>query len=135
MHRKKSIINLINPTTICMLICAITLFNLTYKTYEYKVGDPIGAVGGRLLVGISGGVVGAIFGLILSFIVHLFFGPSRTQRLLKEQNRILNDNNNENNYSKNSKVDELNKLNDLKKSGLLSLGEFKKLKNEILNRR
>jgi len=114
-----------------MLVCAIALFNLTYKTYEFKVGDRIGAVGGRLLVGISGGVVGAIFGLILSLIARLFFRSSRNQRLLKEQNRILKDNNN---YNKNTKVDELNKLNDLKKSGVLSVVEFKKLKNEILNR-
>ena len=131
--RKK--ISLINPTTICMLICAIPLFNVFYKTYEHNVGDPISAVEGRLLMGITGGIGGAMLGLILAFIAHLFFKPSHTNRLIQEQNRMLNENNKENNYDKNSKVDELNKLNNLKKSGVLSLEEFKKLKNEILNRK
>jgi len=118
-----------------MLICAILLFKVFYKTYEHSVGDPIGAVEGRLLMGIIGGIGGAMLGLLLAFIAHLFFKPSHTNRLLKEQNRMLNDNYRENNYNKNSKVDEINKLNNLKKSGVLSLEEFKKLKNEILNRK
>ncbi|MCB2295449.1 hypothetical protein LGK95_18360 [Clostridium algoriphilum] len=124
-------ISFINPTTICMVICAIFLFNVFYKTYEYSPNDPIGAVGGRLLLGVTGAIVGAIMGLILTFIAHLFFKPSRTNRLLKEQNNILYNNN----CNKNNKIEELNKLTELKKSGTLSEEEFKKLKNKILNKR
>ncbi|MCB2362248.1 SHOCT domain-containing protein [Clostridium estertheticum] len=124
-------ISFINSTTICMVICAIFLFNVFYKTYEYSPDDPIGAVGGRLLVGITGAIVGALMGLILRFIGHLFFRPCRTDRLIREQNKILSNNN----YNKNSKVNELKELNELKKSGALSEEEFKKMKNEILNRR
>ncbi|MCB2295894.1 hypothetical protein LGK95_20750 [Clostridium algoriphilum] len=127
--RKK--ISLINPTTICMLICAILLFDVSYRTFEYSVGDPIGAANGRLLVAIAGGIGGAVMGFILASIAHLFFKPSRTNRLLQEQNRMLNNNNN----NINNKIDKLNKLNELKKSGAISENELKKLKNEILNER
>lgn len=128
MNKKKSVIN---PTTICMIICAIFVSDAFYKSFQYSVGDPIGAVNGRLLLGATGAITGAIFGLILSFIAKLFFKPSRTSRLIREQNNILSDND----YNKNNKVDELNKLNELKKNGTLSEEEFKKLKYEILNRR
>lgn len=131
MHRK---ISIINPTTICMIICAILLFKAFYNTYEYSPNDPIGPAEGRLVLGVSGAIVGAVMGLILAFIARLFFKPNRANRLLKEQNKILYDNNN-NNYNQNSKVSELNQLNKLKENGTLSEEEFKKLKNEILSRK
>ncbi|MCB2357106.1 SHOCT domain-containing protein [Clostridium estertheticum] len=127
MNKKKSFIN---PTTICMGICAILLFNVFYKTYEYSLNDPIGATEGRLVLGITGAIGGAFMGLILRYIGHLFFRPSRTDRLIRQQNKILSNNN----YNPNSKVNELKELNELKKSGALSEEEFKKMKNEILNR-
>jgi len=129
MSKKASKLNL---NTICMAICAILVFKVFYETFEYSPGDPISAVTGRIIFSITGALAGAIIGLILAFIIHIFFKPSRTNRLLKEQNRILYDNNN---YNKTSKVDELNKLNELKKSGMLREKEFIKLKNEILNRK
>lgn len=129
MSKKASIINL---TTICMTICAILIAKVFYKFFEYTPGDPVSATNGRTIFTITGAISGAIIGLILAFIIHIFFKPGHTNRLLKEQNRILYDNNN---YNKVSKVDELNKLNELKKSGMLREEEFIKLKNEILNRK
>ena len=132
MSKRKS---LINPTTICVLIGAVLMFNVSYKTFEYSVGDPFGAIEGRRIVAISGGVAGAFAGLLLAFVARLLFIPSCTNRLLKEQNRMLNNNKHQNNSNRNNKVDELNKLNELKKNGALSEEEFRKLKNEILNRK
>lgn len=132
MSKRKS---LINPTIICMLIGAIVMFNVSYKTFEYHVGDAFGAIEGRRIVAISGGVGGAFAGLLLAFVAHLFFRPSHTNRLLKEQNRMLNNNKYQNNSNRNNKVDELNKLNELKKSGVLSEQEFRKLKTEIVDRK
>ena len=102
MNKKKSVIN---PTTICMIICAIFISDGFYKSYEYSIGDPIGSVGGRLLVRAMGAITGAIFGLILSFVAKLFIKLFSTNSLIKEQNKILSDNN----YNKNNKVNELKK--------------------------
>ena len=126
MHKK---ISIISPMTIGMLILAITCFNIFYKTYEISPGDP---VNGRLIGGIGAGIGGGIIGLVLGFIVYLSFRPSQTNRLLKEQNRMIY-NNNKNN--KNNKIDELTKLNELRENDAISDEEFKKLKNEIVNRR
>ena len=129
--RKK--LSIINPITIGILIFAILCFKMFYNNFEYSPGDPIGEVAnGRLLVGIIGGIIGGIVGLILGFIVHLMFRPNLTNRLLKEQNRMIYNNNNN---SKNNKIDELTKLNELKKKGAISEEEFKELKGEIVNRR
>ena len=126
MHKK---ISIINPMTIGMLILAIPCFNIFYKTYKFSQGDPIN---GRLIGGIGAGIGGGVIGLVLGFIVYLMFRPSQTNRLLKEQNRMIYNNINNN---KNNKIDELTKLNELKKNGAISEEEFKKLKNRILNRR
>ena len=115
-----------------MFICAILISKVFYKVFEYSPDDPISAINGRIIFTITGAITGAIVGLILAFIIHIFFKPGRTNRLLKEQNKILYDNSN---YIKTSKVDELNKLNELKKSGILREEEFIKLKNEILYRK
>lgn len=127
--KKKS---LLNSTTICMLLCAIAIAKFSYESYQYNLGDPFKFVEGRIIFTIFGSILGAIMGLILVFFIHIFFKPSRTNKLLEQQNKFLYDNNK---YNKNSKVDELNKLNELRKNGVLCEKEFIKLKNEILNRK
>ena len=124
----KKKISLINPMTICILLCAIPLVILTHKIYTPSANDP---VGGEFMLEVFMGIGGGIIGLGIWFIGHILFRPNHTSRLLQEQNRILYDNSKINNYSK---TDELSKLNELKKSGSISEYEFNKLKNEIINR-
>lgn len=124
----KNKIFLINPMTVCILICAISLVILTHKIYTPSVNDP---AGGEFMLEALMGIGGGIIGLFIWFIGHILFRPSHTNRLLQEQNRILYDNSKISNYSK---TDELSKLNELKKSGSISEYEFNKLKNEIINR-